>query len=278
MKKPYVIAEIGINHNGSIDLAKILIELAKNAGCDFVKFQKRNPEICVPMNQRDVIKETVFGTIKYFDYKKKMEFGKKEFDEIDRYCKDIKMPWFASVWDEDSMEFMKGYDIPFIKVPSACNTDLGLLKKIKESNIPVIISTGMSTKKIIDKALSILGDNVKYILHCVSTYPTPDDEMNMKSIITLKELYGKKYKIGFSNHSKNTAFLIQALTMDAEIIEAHITLDRGMRGTDHRASIGPSGLQRFMTIKDELIAGWGNGELEIVKSEYPVIDKLRRIK
>jgi len=279
MKKPYITTEIGINHNGSIDMAKMLIDLAKMYGANAVKFQKRNPEKCVPKDQWNILRDTPFGPglVKYIDYRERMEFGKKEFDIIDGYCNITNMKWFASVWDDDSMKFISQYSIPFIKVPSACITDFDLLQEINKHDIPVILSTGMSTEEQIDDALNIL-DNVEYILHCVSSYPTPDEEMNMKKIRTLKRKYGSQHKIGFSNHSMKIIYTVQAYIMGAEMLEFHITLDRAMKGTDHGASIGPRGFEKLMKHISSIQEGWGNGKLKIMKSEEPIIKRLRNVK
>jgi len=277
MKRPIIVAEIGINHNGDIKIAKNLIALASNYGADYVKFQKKTPDICVPDLQKDKIVDTVFGyPMKYIDYKKKMEFEEKEYDEIDCYCKKLGMKWFASIWDLPSLEFIKRYNPPFVKLPSASITDINILRAVKYSSIPVIMSTGMSTRKQIKNTVNEISDNLKYILHTTSSYPTPNNEMNMKSIDTLKRLYGKKYKIGFSNHCADLIYTVQAYAMGAEMIEFHITLDRTMKGTDQWASIGPVGFRKIMNHINNIYKGWGDGKLCVQNSEYPVMKKLRR--
>ena len=276
--KPYIIGEIGINHNGSLELAKLMIDFCKMNNLNAVKFQKRNPRICVPKDQWNIYKDTPFGEMKYIEYKERIEFGKREFDEINRYCKQKNIEWFSSVWDCDSVKFIaENYNTPFLKVPSACITDKQLLHCISDYDIPVILSTGMSTMKEIDTALDIIGDKTEYILHCVSSYPTPDDEMNMLKINTLKEQYGMKYKIGFSNHSVKLIYLIQAYIMGAEALEFHVTLDRSFKGTDHQSSIGPRGLEVLMRHIESVKSGWGNGELQYQESELPIIKKLRKV-
>lgn len=277
MNKPIAVAEIGINHNGALSIAKSLIALAKNFGCDFIKFQKKNPELCVPKLQRNIMKVTRWGRITYLEYKERMEFGKDEYDEIDDYCKELDIKWFASAWDYKSVDFLMQYDIPYLKVASPCITDFELLERIKSyDNIPVILSTGMSTKEQIDKALDFLGNQVEYLLHCTSTYPAPDEDMNMKRIWTLKEMYGNRCKIGFSNHSVKIIYTVQAYVMGAEMLEFHITLDRNMEGSDHAASIGPVGLDRIMKHINSIYAGWGDGEIKCLDSEMPVMKKLRK--
>jgi len=275
--KPIIVAEIGINHNGSLPMAKNLIAIASNYGADYVKFQKRNPEICVPDTEKDIRKKTVFGPMKYIEYKRKIEFGKKEYDEIDKYCSKLNIGWFASVWDIDSVDFIKQYDVPFLKIASACVTDMELIKYICDNTkAPVIMSTGMCNREQIDKALFLFGNRLKYILHTTSSYPTPASEMNMKKLKALQEFY-PKYKIGFSNHCIDIIYTVQAYAMGAKMLEFHITLDRNLPGTDQFASIGPIGFERIMSHINSINKGWGNGKIEIQPSEEAVCKKLRRI-
>lgn len=274
--KPVVVAEVGINHNGSINLAKSLIALASNFGADYVKFQKRNPSVCVPDNQKNIRKMTIFGPMSYIDYKNKLEFGESEFDEIDCYCKKLGIGWFASVWDVDSVSFMKRYNPPFLKIPSACVTDLELLKAVKSSGVPVVMSTGMSDEGMVDSAVDILGSNLRFLLHTTSSYPTPPSEMNMSRIFTLQKKYGDAVKVGFSNHCIDLIYTVQSYIMGASMIEFHITLDRNMAGTDQFASIGPTGFDRIMSHIGSIYTGWGNGVLGVCESEKPIMAKLRR--
>ena len=248
MNKPIIVAEIGINHNGDINTARSLIALAAIFGANYVKFHQKKPTIYSQYYCRNVIKVTRWGHITYLDYKKKMEFGKEEYDKIDSYCKELNIKWFASAWDYESVDFLTQYDIPYLKVASACITDFELLERIKFYDIPVILSTGMSTKEQVDKALDYLGNQVEYLLHCTSTYPSPDEDMNMKGLLTLKEIYGNRCKIGFSNHSEKIIYTVQAYVMGAEMLEFHITLDRNMEGSDQAASIGPVGFDRIFEI------------------------------
>lgn len=275
MNRPIVVAEIGINHNGSLEIAKGLIAMAKNFGCDYVKFQKKTPELCVPQSQKNIMTMTQWGCMPYLEYKNKMEFGKREYSEIDKYCRELGIDWFASAWDCKSVNFLMRYDVPYIKIASASIVDNTLLESVKMASIPVIMSTGMSTKEQIDEALGYLGNQVTYLLHCVSSYPTQDEDMNMESLRTLKELYGSRYKIGFSNHSAKIIYTVQAYVMGAEMLEIHITLDRDMVGSDHMASIGPVGLDRIMKHLDSIHKGWGDGEIRCLDSEILVRDKLR---
>ena len=192
-KSIYIIAEIGINHNGDIKIAKELIDIAKVAGCDVVKFQKRNPDICVPEHQKSVMRDTPWGRMTYLEYKYKVEFGKKEYDEINEYCNSRNIDWTASPWDLDSLDFLNTYDVPFIKIPSALLTDLELIKKTTETGKKIIISTGMSTLDEIDSAVSTIKNvnaNAEFsILHCNSSYPAPNNELNLRCIETLKNRY-----------------------------------------------------------------------------------------
>ena len=187
----YVIAEIGINHNGDLAIAKQLIDIAKVAGCDVVKFQKRNPDVCVPEHQKTIMRDTPWGRMSYLDYKYKVEFEKPEYDEINSYCKDRNIRWSASPWDLDSLEFLNNYDLPFIKIPSALLTDLELIKKTTKTGKKIIISTGMSTLDEVDAAVQAILDtnkNASYaVLHCNSSYPAPNNDLNLKCIQTLKD-------------------------------------------------------------------------------------------
>jgi len=277
MKNAKIVAEIGINHNGDINIAKSLASLAKNFGADYIKLQKKNPDICVPENEKNIEKPTIFGPMKYIDYKKRMEFNEEKYNEFDRYCTLNDIPWFTSVWDVTSVNFIDKYNPDFIKIPSACITDKSLLTVSKDTNIPIIISRGMSTKEELDIAIEILGDNLKYILHTTSSYPCPNEEMNMNALKTLKDIYGYKYKIGFSNHCSDIIYIIQAYVMGAEMLEFHITLDRNMGGTDQIASIGPTGFKRIIDHLKNIDKGFGDGMLEVQKSEYPIREKLRKL-
>ncbi len=270
-----IIAEIGINHNGNIDIAKEMIKKAKNIGVDVVKFQKRNPDLCIPEDQKNKLRSTPWGLIAYLEYKKKIEFSKFEYDEINKYCKELGIKWTASVWDVDSLNFIMQYDIPFIKIPSACITDLKLINEISKYNIPVIMSTGMSTIEEIDIAEKILSSNELIIMSCTSTYPTEDNEINLSKIITLKQRYGKK--VGFSSHSISIMPAIVSFFYKAEVIEVHVTLDKNMWGTDQSASLDFTELEQLVnTIK--LINVWhGDGIIRCNDSENYVKAKLRKI-
>ncbi len=237
-----VIAEIGINHNGSLDLAKRLIDAANIAGCDYVKFQKREPDICVPEAQKDKLRETPWGTIKYIDYKKRIEFGKEEYDEIDRYCKDQGIKWFASVWDLASTDFMASYtDVG--KIPSALITDLELLKYAREKFNFLIISTGMSTEDEIEEAVRVGKPDV--IMHTNSSYPSAYEELNLNYIKHLRKKYPDA-AIGYSGHEYGLVTTFAAVTLGANWIERHVTLDRTMWGSDQASSVDPVGTIKLL--------------------------------
>lgn len=269
-----LIAEIGINANGDINLAKKMIDMAVEGGCQYVKFQKRTIDKVYTKEELDKPRESPWGKTNR-DQKNGLEFGKEQYDIINSYCKEKGIQWFASPWDCDSVDFLMQYDIPFIKIASASLTDKELLQKIKETNKPVIISTGMSSNEEVEYAVNLFQDQLKYILSCTSTYPTKDEDMNMNRIKTLQKIY-PDYKIGFSNHSSGIAFIILAYALGCSMLEFHITLDRSMYGSDQSASIEKAGL---MKIKDWIEAyekSWGDGEIKCLDSEIPVKNKLRK--
>ena len=274
----YVIAEIGINHNGDLDIAKKLIDIAKVAGCDVVKFQKRNPDICVPEHQKSVMRDTPWGKMTYLDYKYKVEFGQNEYDEIDIYCKKRDIQWSASPWDLDSLDFLNHYDIPFIKIPSALITDLELLKATAETNKKVIISTGMSTLEDVEKAVMTIKSvksNVDFaLLHCNSSYPAPIKDLNLKCITTLKEKFN--CEVGYSGHEFGLTTTIASICLGATIIERHITLDRTMWGTDQMCSVEPQGLIKLVRGIKELNSALGDGVKVVTDTEIPIRKKLRK--
>ncbi len=276
--KIYIIAEIGINHNGDLGIAKQLIDIAKVAGCDVVKFQKRNPDICVPEHQKSVMRDTPWGRMTYLEYKYKVEFGKNEYDEIDKYCKDRDIQWSASPWDLDSLNFLNTYDIPFIKIPSALITDLELIKKTTETGKKVIISTGMSTIEDVDAAVNTILDTNKKadfsVLHCNSSYPAPNDDLNLKCIKTLKDRYN--CEVGYSGHEFGLTTTIASICMGANVIERHITLDRTMWGTDQMCSVEPQGLIKLVRGIHELNRALGDGVKVVTETEKPIREKLRK--
>ena len=274
----YIIAEIGINHNGDLDIAKKLIDIAKVAGCDAVKFQKRNPDVCVPEHQKSVERDTPWGRMTYLDYKYKVEFGKKEYDIIDAYCKEREIDWSASPWDIDSLNFLNTYSLPFIKIPSALLTDIELIKLSAKTNKKIIISTGMSTIDEIDKSVNAIkqaNPNCDFaVLHCNSSYPAPNEDLNLNCIQTLKEKY--KCTVGYSGHEFGLTTTIASVCMGAKIIERHITLDRTMWGTDQMCSVEPQGLIKLVRGVKELSLALGDGVKTVTALEQKIKDKLRK--
>jgi N-acetylneuraminate synthase len=271
--KTHIIAEIGINHNGSLETCKKLIDIATMAGCDSVKFQKRNPDVCVPEHQKSVMRETPWGEMTYLEYKYKVEFEKPEYDEIDKHCKERGIEWSASPWDLDSLEFLAQYDIPYIKIPSAHLTNIPLLEASVATGKRVIASTGMSTLEEIDKAVEVLKKGDFALLHCNSTYPAPLEELNLNCIKTLKERYN--CEVGYSGHEFRLGTSVSAVYLGATIIERHITLDRTMWGTDQLCSIEPQGLIKLVKGIRELEIALGDGNKVVTKSEEKIKKKLR---
>ena len=282
MDKTYIIAEIGINHNGDLGIAKRLIDIAAAAGCDAVKFQKRNPDVCVPEEQKSKPRSWQGEQMTYLEYKYKVEFEKEEYDEIDRYCKEQGIAWSASPWDLDSLQFLNQYDIPFIKIPSAMLTNDELLRESMKTGKKVIFSTGMSTKQEIEHAVDVLSkaqndfDNWRQIglLHCNSSYPAPVDELNLSAIKTLAEEY-PYCDIGYSGHEMLLGTTVASVLLGAKIIERHITLDRNMEGSDHSCSVTPHGLFKLVSGIRELEQAYGDGEIKVTETEKPIRKKLR---
>lgn len=268
------IAEIGINHNGSLDTAFELIKQAKEAGADVVKFQKRTPEICVPEEQKNVIKESSFGTTTYLEYKKLMEFEKEEFDKIDAFCKGIGIQWTASVWDIPSVEFLMQYDVPFIKIPSALMTHTELLQKVNEYKKPVIISNGALTDDELDDAVMMLEDCEITILICNSSYPSNDNELNLNYLKTLKDRYSY-CAIGYSGHELDMLPTLVAKSMGCDVIERHITLDKEAIGSDHKASLNIPELKALIQALARIDIIKGDNVKIVSEAEEKVMKKLR---
>jgi N-acetylneuraminate synthase len=273
----FIIAEIGINHNGSLDIAKKLIEAAKTAGCDAVKFQKRTPEICVPKDQWNVERETPWGRMTYIDYRHKVEFTREDYLKIDKYCKEKDIVWFASCWDEEAVDFLNQFDVPLFKTASASLTDLNLLTKHSHLKKPVIISTGMSTCEEIESAVSVFTNNNLLIAHATSSYPCPNEELNLKMITTLREKY-PKIPIGYSGHETGLAPTWAAVSLGASFVERHITLDRAMWGSDQAASVEPNGFNRLVRNIRDIEIALGDGIKRVYPSELIARTKLRRVK
>ena len=242
MNKTKIIAEIGINHNGSVELAKKLIMLAKIAGCDFVKFQKRTPDICVPEEQKNILKETPWGKMTYLEYKKKIEFEKEEYDQINEFCKLIGIEWFASVWDLNAVDFMSQYT-NIGKIPSALLTNDELIKYSRKKFETLIVSTGMSTEQEIEKCINVCDPDV--IMHTNSSYPSKEEELNLNYIKFLKKKYPNK-EIGYSGHEFGLVATFAAVSLGSSWIERHITLDREMWGSDQLSSVEPTGVIKLV--------------------------------
>lgn len=275
-EKVFVIAEIGINHNGSLDNALKLIDGAKSAGCDAVKFQKRTPELCVPKDQWLIERETPWGRMTYIDYRHRVEFSNDEYKIIDAYCKEKNILWLASCWDELSVDFMEQFNPPFYKAGSASLTDINLLKKKKSTGRPLMISTGMSTIDEIKKAVDIIGTDNLMIAHSTSTYPCKLEELNIKVITTLKEMY-PEVPIGYSGHETGLAPTWAAVSLGATFVERHITLDRAMWGTDQAASVEVVGFQRLVENIRDIEVSLGDGVKKLYESELAPRKKLRRV-
>jgi len=271
--KVHIIAEIGINHNGDMETAKKLIDMAAVAGCDSVKFQKRNPDVCVPEHQKKVLRDTPWGTMSYLGYKKRIEFGKKEYDEIDVYCRQVGVEWSASPWDMDSLEFLAQYDIPYIKIPSAMLTNHELLRGARATGKKIILSTGMSTIEEVDQAVEVLKGSEFALLHCNSTYPAKLKELNLKCIQTLKERYD--CEVGYSGHEFRLGTSVACVYLGATIVERHVTLDRQMWGTDHLSSVEPQGLIKLVRGIRELETSLGDGVKRVYDGEKIIRKKLR---
>jgi len=272
----FVIAEIGINHNGSLQIAKKLIDGAVLAGCDAVKFQKRMPEACVPRDQWNIERDTPWGKMSYIEYRHKVEFGQKEYREIDRYCREREILWFASCWDEESVDFMEQFDPPCYKAASACLTDTRLLLKKRHTGRPLMISTGMSTREEIDGAVRAVGTGNLLIAHSTSTYPCPVHELNLKMIGTLQETY-PECPVGYSGHEVGLSPTWAAVTLGATFVERHITLDRAMWGSDQAASVEISGFMRLVSNIRDIEKAMGDGIKRVYEGEIAQRRKLRRM-
>lgn len=270
----YVIAEVGINHNGSVQGAKDLMLAAHEAGADAVKFQKRTPEICVPDHQKGQMRDTPWGYISYLDYRYKVEFEQEEYVEIDAYAKELGIDWLASAWDIPSLEFIDAFNPPAHKVPSALLTDHELLRAIKKTGRPVILSTGMSTMEEIDAAVEILGTENLLICHTTSSYPCPPEELNLKMIQTLRERFD--CPIGYSGHEVGLVPSALAVAMGACLVERHVTLDRAMWGSDQAASVEPQGIRTLVKYIRVTEKALGDGEKQVYDSEQSSLSKLRR--
>lgn len=270
----FIVAEIGINHNGDLEAAKRLIDAAKAAGCNAVKFQKRTPKLCVPSDWKKKMRDTPWGYISYLEYRKKIEFDLKEYKEIDKYCKKRGIAWFASCWDKPSIDFMEQFKPVCFKVPSAMLTDADLLAHFRKTGRPLILSTGMSTMEQIKSAVNFLGTDDLILNHCTSTYPCPPEELNLRMIQTLQQTF--ECPVGYSGHEVGLATTVAAVALGACYVERHITLDRAMWGSDQAASVEPQGFVRLVKYIRVVEKAMGDGVKKVYDSEHPVMQKLRR--
>jgi N-acetylneuraminate synthase len=270
----YVIAEIGINHNGDIDIAKQLINVAVGAGCSAVKFQKRTIDVVYSAEELAKPRENPFG-LTNGDLKRGLEFEIEEYKEIDRYCREVKVDWFASCWDEGSVDFIAQFDVPCFKIASASLTDDNLLRHTRAIGKPILLSTGMSTIEQIDHALEVLGKNNLILMQACSTYPAYYEELNLRVIETLIERYA--VPVGYSGHETGLPSSVAAMVLGACIIERHITLDRSMWGSDHAASLEPNGITRLVRDIRLIEKSMGDGVKRVLEREQPIIKKLRRV-
>lgn len=273
----YIIAEIGINHNGSLDIAREMIRGAARVGASCVKFQKRTPELCVPRDQWMIERDTPWGRMTYIDYRYKVEFDEDDYRSIDALCQELGIDWTVSCWDEEALAFMEAnFNVPFYKAASASLTDVALLKAMASTGKPLMISTGMSTMDEIDQAVSALDTANVMIAHATSAYPCASDELNLRMISTLQDRYPNRI-IGYSGHEVGLATTYAAVALGAKFIERHITLDRAMWGTDQAASVEIAGLDRMVRDIREIERSLGDGVKRLYDSELGVRSKLRRV-
>ena len=275
IQRPLLIGEIGINHNGDIGLAKKLVKMSHDNGCDFVKFQKRNPEVCVPIHKRNELKETPWGLITYLDYKKKIEFGQNDFLEIKKYCIDLGVQWSASAWDMESQDFINAFSVPFNKIASAMNTNLDFVEKVAKELKVTFLSTGMSEIEDIEKCVAIFE---KYkcpliLMHTVSTYPANDADLNLAVMETLKTRFG--VPIGYSGHESSVSPSIVAASLGAVVIERHVTLDRTMWGTDQSVSLEANGIKQLSGVLKRIPMIIGRPDKNFIESEKKAAANLR---
>ena len=275
LDKTYLIGEIGINHNGDMQITKKLIDAVNATNWDCAKFQKRNPDVCVPEHQKSKLRETPWGEMTYIDYKHRIEFGKEEFDYIDSYCSEKPVDWSASVWDMDSLEFLMQYDLPFIKVPSAMITNYELVSEVARTGKPVIMSTGMSTLEEVDEAVNNVmrhSDNL-VLVHTNSSYPTPKHELNLSLIPFYIERYG--CTIGYSGHEHKLEPTVFAVLLGAKVIERHITMSHDLWGTDQKSSVEVIGMDILHKRIKDINVVLGQPIKTVTESEFPIRKKLR---
>jgi N-acetylneuraminate synthase len=273
----YVIAEIGINHNGDLEIAKQMIDAAVHAGVDAVKFQKRTPEVCTPPEQQKQMRETPWGYITYLDYRYKVEFDLDDYREIDRYCNEKGIDWMVSVWDEPSVDFMEQFSTPAYKLPSASLTDLDLIRKCRDTGKPIILSSGMSTMEQIRKAVDVANDGELGLMHSTSTYPCEPEELNLRMVETLRREF-PGLPIGYSGHEVGLVPSTIAVALGACLVERHLTLDRAMWGSDQAASVEPGGFEKLVKYIRVTEAALGDGVKKVYDSEIGPMKKLRRVR
>ncbi len=271
----YIIAEAGINHNGSVEVALRLIDEAHAAGCDCVKFQKRSPERSVPLAIRDTVRDTPWGLLSYLDYRRKIELSLDDYGVIDAHARAAGIAWTASVWDLESLALFERFEVPFIKIPSAALTDHRLLQAARSLGKPIVLSTGMSTLEEIRDAVAVLGTAGLALLHCTSTYPSTPSEVNLRMIAALSAEFG--CVVGYSGHETGLQISIAAAMLGASIVERHITVDRSHWGSDHAASLEPPGLKRLVRDIRVCESALGDGVKRVYQSELRAKERLRGV-
>ena len=272
----FVIAEVGINHNGDIEIAKKMIDAAVHARADAVKFQKRTPDVATPPEQQNQMRETPWGYISYLDYRYRVEFNEDQYCEIDKYCREKGITWLVSVWDQPSVDFMEKFDTPAYKIPSASLTDTKLIRKARATGRPLILSTGMSTMEQIRKAVEVAGEDNLVLMHCTSTYPCEPEELNLKMVETLRREF-PIIPIGYSGHEVGLVPTAVAVALGACMVERHLTLDRAMWGSDQAASVEPWGFEtlvKYIRVTERSI---GDGVKKVYDSEQSSLKRLRRV-
>jgi N-acetylneuraminate synthase len=272
----YVIGEIGLNHNGSVELAKQLIDVAADAGAQAVKFQKRTPEISTPEHMKSVMRETPWGEMTYLEYRHRVEFDRDQYIEIGDYATLRGLDWFASPWDVAAVEFLEELNVVAHKVASASVTDRELLSALAETGKPIILSTGMSTMDQIAAAVEVLGTENLILLHATSTYPLPAEETNLRMLATLRGVF-PGVPIGYSGHERGLQISLAAIALGATAVERHITLDRAMWGSDHAASLEPTGFEHLVRDIRIIETAMGDGVKQIFPGELAPMAKLRRV-
>jgi N-acetylneuraminate synthase len=269
-----VVSEIGINHNGDLQICKDLIEASTKAGCEVVKFQKRTVETVFTQEELARPRESPFGTTNG-DLKRGLEFGPEEYHAIDEFCQALGVQWTSSCWDESSVDVLEPFEPPFYKIASASLTDDGLLHRHRATGRPIVLSTGMSTLAEIDHAVEVLGTDDLVLLHCTSTYPSSADELNLRAIAAMRDRY--EVPVGYSGHEQELSTTVAAVALGACVVERHVTLDRAMWGSDQPASLEPDEIARLVTDIRGVERALGDGQKRVYDSELPIKAKLRRI-